>query len=120
MLNADNIKKLGISNKSHSLSIQGVPRQCISRDLAFSGAKTIVAGVGKFLVDKEAVLNIVTSEDGTLKIPGKIVRNETVQGRKDLIALALFFDEKQVPIEYKLMLNEFLKLRKIGPEKDNY
>jgi len=118
ILNANAIKKMGISNKSHNVYIQGVPRQCIVRDLSFSGSKVIVAGVAKYLMEKEASLHLSTLEKGVLKIPGKVIRNEPVEGRKDLAAIALKYDDKQIPIEYKLMINEFLKLRKIEPLKE--
>lgn len=113
IINAHSIKKLGISDKSASLEIQGVPRTCIIRDLSFSGAKVILAGVAKFLLNKEASLKISTVEKGTLLVPGTIVRNESVEGRKDLIALALQFNEEKVSIEYKMMINEYLKQKKL-------
>jgi len=114
ILNTQSIQKLGISNKSHNIYIQGVPRQCIVRDLSFSGAKVIVAGVAKFLLEKDIILHLSTAEKGTLKIAGKILRNEEVQGRKDLVALAIQYDNNKVPIEYKIIINEYLKSRKLS------
>jgi len=118
VINANNIKKLGIDNKSHNLYIQGVPRQCIVRDLSFSGAKVIVAGVAKYLIEKNAVLHISTIDKGIIKLPGIVLRNEEVEGRKDLAVLAIRYDDSKIPIEYKIMINDFLKIRKFHPDKE--
>ena len=115
VINADSVKKLGIKNKSANVYIQGVPRTCIIRDLSFSGAKVILAGVAKFLLNKEAIVHIDTIEKGQIEIHGKIVRNEEVEGRKDLVAIAIFFEEKETPIEYKMILNDYFKQKKYKP-----
>ncbi len=113
IINADSVKKLGVKAKSASVYIQGVPRTCIIRDLSFSGAKVILAGVAKFLQNKEAALHIDTIEKGKIHIEGQVIRNETVEGRKDLVALAIHFNEEKVPIEYKMILNEYFKQKKL-------
>lgn len=113
IINADSVKRLGIKAKSGSIYIQGVPRTCIIRDLSFSGAKVILAGVGKFLLDKEAALHIEAIEKGQIEIGGQVVRNETVEGRKDLVALAIQFEETKIPIEYKMILNDYFKQKKL-------
>ena len=113
IINADSVKKLGIKSKSGNIYIQGVPRTCIIRDLSFSGTKVILAGVGKFLLNKDASLHIETIEKGQIEIQGKIVRNETVEGRKDLVALAIQFDDTKIPIEYQMILNDYFKQKKL-------
>ncbi|HDQ14838.1 MAG TPA: PilZ domain-containing protein [Sediminispirochaeta sp.] len=118
VINADSIKKIGLNNKSAQLYIQGVPRNSIIRDLSFSGAKVILAGVAKFLLNKEAFLEIETVEKGTIKIPGTIVRNEQVEGRKDLVALAMQFNEEKVPMEYKMLINDYIKQKKYQSSGD--
>ncbi len=116
LITKDSIRKMGLAAKDSYIYIQQVPRKCILRDLSFSGAKVIVMGVAKFLVDKPAVLRIELEEPRiALDIKGKIVRFEAVEGRKDLAALAVQFDEQAVPMEYKIRLNEYLvQLRKAG------
>ncbi len=113
IINADSVKKLGIKTKSANVYIQGVPRTCIVRDLSFSGAKVILAGVAKFLLNKDATLHIETAEKGQIEIIGKIIRNEPVEGRKDLLAIAIHFEENTTPIEYKMLLNEYFKQKKL-------
>ena len=105
----DVIRKMNISSKDTAVFIQGVPRNCILRDISFSGAKLIMMGVAKFLVDKESALRIDFNEPREcFLLKGKFIRAEAVEGRKDLVALAILFDENLVPMGYKIRLNDFL------------
>jgi hypothetical protein len=109
LLTPDAIRKLGLKSKEIEVLIESVPRKGILRDLSFSGAKFIVVGVAKFLVDKEAAIRITLEEKNKiLTLKGKIIRNEPVEGRKDLAALVIYFDENSIPMEYKMKLNDYL------------
>lgn len=106
-LNDENLKKLGLKDKNAIIIIQDVPRKCILRDISFSGSKMLILGIGKFLVDKEAVLRL--SVDTSLKpidIKGKITRTEEVKGRKDVSAIALQFDDNK-PLSFINNINNF-------------
>ena len=47
-------------------------------------------------------------------IKGIIVSAELIEGRKDIVAISMKFDEAQVPLSYKLHINNFLtSLRKV-------
>jgi len=106
----DSLRKLGFKGKDALLYIQGVPRKCIIRDVSFSGAKVIIAGVAKFLVEKKATLKIEIEENRkVVDIEGTILRYEEVEGRKDLAALAIKYDEDKVPMEYKIRINDYLR-----------
>lgn len=122
LMTADTLKKIGIAAKNTTLSIQGVPRKCILRDLSFSGAKVIIMGVAKFLLGKEAVLELdLVDPDEKVLLPGKAIRFEPVEGRTDIAALAVKFDDDQVPVNYKLRLNNHLRTVKpkaATPEPD--
>ena len=49
-------------------------------------------------------------------VKGKIVRSEDVEGRKDLVALAINYNEAEVPMSYKMHINNYLsQLRKTTP-----
>ena len=102
------LKKLGIPNKETVIFVESVPRKGILRDLSFSGAKVIVVGVAKFLVGKDIQLKL-DLEEKSVRISGKVLRFEPVEGRKDLAALVILFDKEKVPMEYKLKINEYLK-----------
>ena len=108
-INGDSIRKLGLASKDTAIFIQGVPRNCILRDISFSGAKLIMMGIAKFLVDKVAALRIDFDDPREcFLIKGKFIRFEAVEGRKDLVALITQFEENTVPMGYKIRLNDFL------------
>ncbi len=115
-IDANSIRKLGLTSKAGQLRIGNIPRPCIVRDVSFSGAKVVVSGVAKFLLGKSCFLHLETTEQRAFNLPAVIVRNEPVEGRKDLTAIALNFIEDQVPIEYKMLINEFLKGRPLPPK----
>jgi hypothetical protein len=114
LLTPDAMRKLGLMTKETILSVQGVPRRCIVRDISFTGTKVIIVGIAKFLVGKPCTVRMELEEPReTCDIRGTIVRSEPVDGRKDLAAIAIDFDAATVPLAYKLHLNDYLaQLRK--------
>ena len=120
-ISADSLRKLNIVSRESAVFIQKVPRNCILRDISFSGAKLIMMGIAKFLVDKEAALRIDFDDPReSFLIKGKFLRAEPVEGRKDLVALALLFDESIVPMGYKIRINDYISAVRVderGAEK---
>jgi hypothetical protein len=109
LITPDSQRKLSILSKESAVFIQKVPRRCILRDLSFSGAKLIMMGVAKFLVDRQAALRIDFQDPReSFLLNGKFLRSENVEGRKELIALAMRFDESSVPMGYKMRINDYL------------
>jgi hypothetical protein len=105
----DAMRKMGVMQKETVVFIQGIPRRCILRDLSFSGAKVILVGIAPFLLQKEVVLRIDFDEPrAAVGIKGVIVRTEDVEGRKDLVALAIQYHETEVPMAYKMHVNLYL------------
>jgi hypothetical protein len=110
ILNPESIRKMGLLTKETAVFIQGVPRRCILRDLSFSGAKLIMMGVAKFLVDRESALRVDFDDPReSFLLKGKFVRTEAVEGRKELIALAIQFTDT-IPMGYKIRLNDYIGL----------
>jgi hypothetical protein len=108
IITPDTSRKLNLTKES-SIFIQGVPRHCILRDVSFSGARIIMMGVAKFLVDKEAILKIDFEDPReSFLLKGKFIRSEVVEGRKELVSLALLYDESVVPMGYKIRINDYL------------
>ena len=108
LISADSCRKMRLLKES-SAYIQGVPRHCILRDVSFSGAKIIMMGVAKFLVDKEAILKIDFDDPKeTFLLKGKFIRSEIVEGRKELVSLAILFDENILPMGYKIRINDYI------------
>ncbi len=109
VMTPDAMRKLGILQKETVIFIQGIPRRCILRDLSFSGAKVIMVGIAPFLINKEIVMRIDIAEPRlALGIKGTIVRTEDVEGRKDLVALAIKYHENEIPMGYKMQINAYL------------
>jgi hypothetical protein len=121
LLTPDSMRRLGVATKETVLFVQSVPRRCILRDLSFSGAKVIIVGVAKFLVEKDALLRLFFEDPReVLDIKGRVVRFEDVEGRKDLAALALNFEDSGIPMSYKMRLNDyFTQLRKGSLAEDD-
>jgi hypothetical protein len=117
LIAADTQRKLALISRETAVFIQGVPRRCILRDFSFSGAKLIMMGVAKFLEGREAALRLDFDDPRTsCLLKGKFIRSEMVEGRKDLVALALLYDDSLVPMGYKIRLSEYLNL--IKPPSD--
>ena len=111
VMTPDVIRKLNVLSKETAVFIQGVPRNVILRDLAFSGARVIMMGVAKFLLDKKASIRVDFDDPReSFLIEGIFEKAETVEGRKDLIVLALSFYENSLPMGYKLRINDYLSV----------
>jgi len=108
-LTADNLRKLNILSTETVVFIQQVPRRCILRDVSFSGTKLIMMGVPKYLIDRDGAVRLEFNDPReSYTIKGKFVRAETVEGKKEMVALGLQFDETSVPMGYKIRLNDML------------
>ncbi|MDR0599982.1 MAG: PilZ domain-containing protein [Treponema sp.] len=108
-LNPEVIRKLNLVTKDTAIYIQGVPRRCMVRDISFSGSKLIMLGVAKFLINREASLRLDFDDPReNFLIKGIFIRAEEVAGRKELLALALEFAENEIPMGYKIRINEYL------------
>jgi hypothetical protein len=109
ILTPENQRKIQLVAKETAAFIQGVPRRCILREMSFSNAKLIMMGVAKFLVDKDASLRFDFDDPReSFLVKGRFVRSESVEGKAEMIALAMDYDESQVPMGYKIRVNEFL------------
>ncbi len=108
LVSQDSMRRIGLMTKDTVIFVQGVPRKCIIRDLSFGGSKIIIVGLARFLVGKECILRLDMDDPReSLDIKGTIVRFEDVEGRKDLAAVAIRFDDAAMPLSYKIHLNGF-------------
>ncbi|MDR2445736.1 MAG: PilZ domain-containing protein [Treponema sp.] len=109
IITTDSQRRLNVFAKESTVFIEKVPRHCILRDISFSGAKIIMMGVAKFLLNKIIALRVDFDEPReSFLIRGQFVRSELVEGRKDLVALAIRFEESLIPLGYKIRINEYL------------
>ncbi|MDR0641259.1 MAG: PilZ domain-containing protein [Treponema sp.] len=103
------LRKLKIRSSECAVFIQGVPRRCILRDISFGGARLIIQGVVKFLLEKEASLRIDFDDPReSFLLKGKFTQAENVAYRKDMAIINLAFTEGQVSMGYKMRINEYL------------
>ncbi|MEJ2665251.1 MAG: PilZ domain-containing protein [Spirochaetia bacterium] len=110
VITPESSRVLGLKSKDAIVSIDKIPRRCLIRDIAFGGAKIILIGIAKFLIDKSIVLHVAfEDETETMALPGKIIRNEEVAGRKDLTALAIQFDDESLPLTFKMKISQYFK-----------
>ena len=66
-------------------------------------------GIPKFLQNKDCVTRFMFSDpDQVVDVKGTIVTSEPVENRQDLAAVGIKFDENQVPLSYKIRINEYL------------
>jgi hypothetical protein len=109
IINQDSKHKLNIEKEETIIYIQNVPRRCILRDLSFSGAKVILLGLSKFIKDKNTILRIQFNDPfETIDIKGIIVAADLIEGRQDIVAASIKFEENQVPLSYKIHINNYV------------
>jgi len=109
LITTESQRKLKLLSKETVVFIQGVPRRCILREVAFFNAKVIMLGVAKFIVDKETSLRFDFDDPReSFSVKGKFVHSEEVQGKQEMVALSMDFDEPSIPMGYKIRVNEYL------------
>lgn len=102
------MRKLSLLERETIIYIENIPRRCILRDISLSGAKLFIAGIAQFLVNKDCVLKCSFEEPSiVIGIRGKIVRAEMVEGRKDLVAVAITYNPSSVSLAYKVRLTQY-------------
>jgi hypothetical protein len=113
------VRKLSLHSSECAVFIQGVPRRCILRDISFGGARIIIQGVVKFLLEKEAALRIDFDDPReSFLVKGKFTQAETVAFRKDMAVLNLAFNEGEIPMGYKVRINEYFATVRPGGEAE--
>lgn len=109
IINAETKRVLTLQKAETIIKVDSVPRNCIMRDISFGGAKVILMGMAQFLQNKPIEL-LVSFEDPkeTFSLKGTIVRIEEIQGRRDIIAVNIKYDEASIPLSYKMHINDFI------------
>jgi Tfp pilus assembly protein PilZ len=120
IVSPDTAKKLSLSSKGARVEVDNVPRKALLRDISFGGAKVIMPGVPQFLVNKPVTMQLDFEDPTeTLTLVGKIVRFEPVEGRTDIAAFAVQFEESQTPMAYKMRISEYLRPIKAPKQRGN-
>ncbi|MBS7260966.1 MAG: PilZ domain-containing protein [Treponema sp.] len=109
IINKDIVRRLNLEKEETIINVSGVPRRCILRDLSFGGCKVMCMGVPKFLVNKDSDLKLTFIEPQvSFNIPGIIKNAESLEGRKDICLISIAFNPEQVPMQFKVLINQFL------------
>ena len=104
----ETVRKLRFTPKEIGVTIDGVPRRCILRDISFTGARLVMLGISKFLIDKQITIKFEFDEpDETCNITGKSIDVEKVAERKDMVVLNVLYNDP-VPMAYKVRLSDYL------------
>lgn len=111
MISEESNRKLNFDLKKVFLLVDNLPRKCLLRDISFSGARLILMGNAKFILNKPVILRLEYDNGRKIfNLPGVCLRSEMVEGRKDLAVLGLKFADKGIPIEYRIHINEYMTL----------
>lgn len=108
-LNENIQRRIGLDKKESIVYIQNVPQRCILWDISFSGAQVVITGQEQFLKGKDAIIRFAfTDPQEMIDVKGTIVAVREVEGRAGIVTVSLKFDENQVPLAYKLRINDYL------------
>ena len=119
-LSAENARKISLDQKETVVFLDNIPRRCILKDISFTGAKVFLVGIANFVINKDVTMRLTFDDPHVvLAIKGKSVRVDNVEGRKDLIAIAIDFYPQTVPMIYKMYLNRYFSfIRKSSDEEE--
>ncbi|MBO4438618.1 MAG: PilZ domain-containing protein [Spirochaetaceae bacterium] len=119
-INPNSKRKLGLQNEESIVYVQNVPRHCVLRDISFSGTKLILVGLKAFII-KQIVMVRFDFDDPreTIYVRGVVVAVDEIEGRKDLVVARILFDEKSVPMAYKLRINNYITDVRINQLSEN-
>lgn len=108
-LNTNSMRFLGIPKEESYVFIAGVPRKCIMKDLSFSGARVMLVGIPKFLINKTVDLRIIfTDTNEKISLIGIVKAADFFPGRKDIAIIHIVYDVEQIPISYKFHINSYI------------
>jgi hypothetical protein len=104
----ETLRKLHFAAKEINVMIDGVPRRCILRDISFTGARLVMLGISKFLIDKAITIKFEFDEPvESYAINGKSADVEKVADRNDMVVLNMVYNEP-IPMAYKVRLSDYL------------
>ena len=108
VITPDTLKRIGLESRDCTVTVEGADHRCILRDVSFSGAKVLVAGLAPSVAGQPVGLTVTRAEGGEkITLWGEVARTEEVAGHPEILALGLKF-VGEPPVAYKLMLSSFL------------
>lgn len=108
VITPETLKRIGLESRDCVVTVEGTEHRCILRDVSFSGAKVLVAGLAPSVAGQPVGLKVVRAEGGeSIALWGEVARTEEVSGHPEILALGLKF-LGDPPVAYKMMLSSFL------------
>jgi hypothetical protein len=108
VITPDTLKRIGLESRDCTVTVEGTDHRCILRDVSFSGAKVLVAGLAPSVAGQPVGLTVMRAEGGEkITLWGEVARTEEVSGHPEILALGLKF-VGEPPVAYKMMLSSFL------------
>ncbi|MDR2343096.1 MAG: PilZ domain-containing protein [Spirochaetaceae bacterium] len=104
----ETLRKMHFTAKEIGVTIDGVPRRCLLRDISFTGARLVMLGISKFLINKSITIKFDFDEPlESYSINGKSIDVEKVAERNDMVVLNMEYSDP-VPMAYKVRLSDYL------------
>ena len=108
-LTPDICRKMGLPKPECIVTLQGVPRRCILKELSFGGARLVVLGLAQFILNKEVDMSLEFDEPHeVLNLKGTVVSTDPIEDRKDMVVANVQFDEAALPLTYKIHINRYI------------
>ena len=108
-LNENSLRQLSIPKEESYVFISGVPRKCIMKDLSFGGARVMLVGIPKFLLEKKVELKIFfTDTNEKVSVAGVVKGANFLEGRKDICVINIEYDLDDIPMSYKFHVNSYI------------
>jgi len=108
-VNTNNIRLLNLASTTHTVHIDGKPRNGLLRDISFSGLKIIVLGNSTSLIGKKATVQLSQTFGRNIMLTGEIIRHDTIENHNSLAVIALHFEPEDTPLEYRILINDRLR-----------
>lgn len=105
----DSLRELQIPKEETYIFISNVPRKCIIKDLSFGGAKVMLVGIPKFLIEKKVDLRLIfldTTEK--ISLQGVVKNADFFPDRKDIVICHIEFIPDLIPMAYKFKINSYI------------
>ncbi|MBN2532694.1 MAG: PilZ domain-containing protein [Spirochaetales bacterium] len=108
----ESLRMLRIKGSQAIFIIEDTQQKCLLRDISLSGAKVITARGKEEYLGKSVTLVLYSVENYLLgKMPGIVKRCEEIKGHEGFLALAIQYDEKNIPPEYSKRIIDYMSKR---------
>jgi hypothetical protein len=103
-------RKMSLLKEENAIYLQNATRRCMLRDIAFSGARLVLLDTSIVpQVGEAAALRFVFDDlELPVDVPGVVTAVLPVEGTPDLMVLTVHYIDSNVPLAYKLHVNNGL------------